>query len=84
MFLRSDCAGIKFPQQVTARRALDGDLNEIRGLLSEYCRIFGFDFEGVISSVFTVVTPESSISTALLRTIFPISRLSPRTPASRV
>ncbi|MBR6407475.1 MAG: glutamate synthase [Clostridia bacterium] len=60
MFLRSDCAGIKFPQQVTARRALDGDLNEIRGLLSEYCRIFGFDFEGVISSVFTVVTPDGN------------------------
>lgn len=59
MFLRSDCKGVKFPSQVTARPATGEDLEEIRELLSEYCLIFGWDFQEVFNSVFTVVTPDS-------------------------
>ncbi len=60
MFLRSDCRGVEFPRQVTARPAGPEDLSELRGHLLDYCSIFGLDTEEVLSSPFTVVTPDSS------------------------
>ena len=59
LFLRSDLKDIKFPSQVTAKPASDADLSEIRADLDEYCRLFGYDPEEVLSSPFTVVTPNS-------------------------
>ena len=60
MILRSDCRGITFPDQVSARPASDGDLREIAGFVKEYCRLFGADEKAVMDSPFTVVTPDSS------------------------
>lgn len=60
MFLRSDCENVVFPEQVTARPAEAGDLEELRSCLEEYCGLFGLDPEDVLSSPFTVVTPDSS------------------------
>ena len=60
MFLRSACENVVFPQQVAVRPALDEDLYELRSCLAEYCRIFDLDMEEVLSSPFTVVTPDSS------------------------
>jgi len=59
MFLRSDCSGVLFPEQVTARPATAEDLTELRGILSEYCELFEIDIENVLSAPFTVVTPDS-------------------------
>ena len=60
MFLRSDCSGVVFPEQVTARPAGDDDIAELKTYLSDYCEIFGCDIEAVLDSPFTVVTPDSS------------------------
>ena len=60
MILRSDCAGIAFPDQVTARKATAADLAEIRGYVSEYCTRFGLETDDVMNATFTVVTPDSS------------------------
>ena len=60
MILRSDCREIVFPDQVTARRATDGDLAEIRGYVREYCADFGEDEETVMNAPFTVVTPDGN------------------------
>ncbi len=59
MFLRSDCSGIAFPPQVTARPACADDLEEIKPLISEFCASLGCDEEEVLSAPFTVVTPDS-------------------------
>ncbi|MBR5767133.1 MAG: glutamate synthase [Clostridia bacterium] len=60
MVLRSDCAGLVFPKQVTVRPASDADLSEIRKYVSEYCRLFGEDAGEVMDAPFSVVTPDSS------------------------
>ena len=59
MFLRSDCKEIKFPGQVTASPATAEDLDEIRKYVSEYCRLFVGNEDMIMSSPFTVVTPDS-------------------------
>ena len=59
MFLRSECADIKFPSQVTARRAGAGDMEELKAYVSEYCELFGYDIDRIMSAPFTVVTPDS-------------------------
>ncbi|MBP5311433.1 MAG: glutamate synthase [Clostridia bacterium] len=60
MFLRSDCSGVTFPAQVTARPASADDLKEIDKYLSEFCNLFGVSKEELTSSNFTVVTPDSA------------------------
>ncbi len=60
MFLRSDCKDVIFPPQVTARPAGADDLEEIRKDVTEFCRVFGYNVEEVLSGPFTVITPDSS------------------------
>lgn len=59
MFLRSECRDVKFPSQVTARPANTSDMEELKAYVSEYCEVFGYDINEVLSSPFTVVTPDS-------------------------
>ncbi len=59
MFLRSDCKDVVFPKQVKVRKADEDDLIELKSLLGEYCSIFNLDENEVLSSCFTVVTPDS-------------------------
>lgn len=59
MYLRGDCKNIKFPAQVTAKSATIEDISEIRDYMSEYCSDFGYDMDEVLSSAFTVITPDS-------------------------
>ena len=59
LFLRSDCADISFPKQVTARTANKDDLAEIEDHIKKYCDLYGVDFDYIIGSEFTVVTPDS-------------------------
>ncbi len=60
MFLRSSCSDVVFPEQVTARDAGPEELEEIRPYVSEFCGLFGYDVDEVLSGPFTVVTPNSS------------------------
>lgn len=59
MFLRSDCAGIKFPGQVSARKATDTDLNEIKKYIENFCKYFDYNENEILNSEFTLVTPDS-------------------------
>ena len=59
MFLRGDCEGITFPGQVTAKKADSEELNELKQYVSEYCELFGYDIDEILTSPFTVVTPDS-------------------------
>ena len=60
MFIRSDCAGIRFPKQVKPHPATDEDLAELRPILEEYCECFGLDAAELLSVPFTVITPDSA------------------------
>ena len=59
MILRSDCADIQFPGQVTARPAAETDMEEIKKYIDQFCRLFGCDEKKMLDSPFTVVTPDS-------------------------
>ena len=59
MILRSDCADIRFPGQVTAAPETPDDLKEIRKYVAEYSRLFGCDAKQIMNAPFTVVTPDS-------------------------
>ena len=59
MFLRSDCKDVAFPPQVTARPAEAKDIQELRNYITEFCGVFGYNIEDVLSGPFTVVTPDS-------------------------
>lgn len=59
MFLRGDCKGIVFPQQVTAKAADEADMQQVRQYVEEYCELFGCDAEQVLNAPFTVITPDS-------------------------
>ena len=60
MFLRSDCKGIPFPPQVTARPATEEDLKEIYNILLDYCAFFAYDMDKILDAPFTVVTPDTA------------------------
>lgn len=59
MFLRSECRDVVFPAQVTAKPANQQDLREIRAYVAEFCDLFDFDADEIMSAPFTVVTPDS-------------------------
>ena len=59
LFLRGDFRNLKFPAQVTAAIATCEDLQEIMEDLKEYCEDFHYDLETILSSPFTLVTPDS-------------------------
>ena len=60
VFFRSDCKGVRFPGQVTAKAASSQDLLEISPYLETYCRLFGGSMDTLLSSPYTIVTPDSS------------------------
>ena len=59
LFLRGDCRNLKFPPQVTADIASFEDLQGIMDDLKEYCSDFHYDLKTILSSPFTLVTPNS-------------------------
>ena len=60
LILRGDCTDVTFPGQVSTRTPTDEDFILIRKYVTEYCGLFGTDIEEVLSSPFTVVTPDSA------------------------
>lgn len=59
MILRSDCEGVRFPNQVTVRRANDGDKEELEKILLDYCEIFHYDMKEILNHPFTVISPDT-------------------------
>lgn len=59
LILRSDGSDLTFPDQVTARAADAGDLEQIEKYVREYGSRFGTDVDEVMNHPFTVVTPDS-------------------------
>lgn len=59
MILRSDCCGVDFPGQVTARPAAQEDMAEAEPFIRKYCELFGADAHEVLDGAFTAVTPDS-------------------------
>lgn len=59
LFLRSECADIRFPSQVNHRPAAPEDIEEIREYVTEYCAHFGGSPKELLNAPFTVVTPDS-------------------------
>ena len=60
VFLRGDCHDVIFPPQVTARPALEEDLERLRPAVEEFCRLFGEDPAAILTGPFTLVTPDSA------------------------
>lgn len=59
VFLRGDLNGVSLPKQVSSREATAEDINEIQPYIDEYCRLFGFEQEKIMSEKFTVIFPDS-------------------------
>ena len=59
MFLRSDCKGVRFPSQVTTHIATDEEKAEIAKHIIDYCKTFEESYDNIMSSDFTVVTPDN-------------------------
>ncbi len=59
MYLRGDCRGITFPDQVNVKEASADDINEIRDDIREFCALFGTEETELMSSPFTLITPDT-------------------------
>lgn len=59
MFLRSDCRKVRFPANVSAKEATAEDIAEIEPHIAEFCETFELSKEEILSSRFTLVTPNS-------------------------
>lgn len=60
VLLRGCADGVVFPDKVTAKAATSDDLDCARPFIEEFCRIFGMDAHEVLSSPFTLITPDSA------------------------
>ena len=59
MYLAGKCEDIEFPRQVTTHLADDAEKEEIKGVVSDFCKMFGLDADKILSGDFTIVTPDS-------------------------
>lgn len=59
MIIRGDTASILFPPQVTAKKADESDLAQVRPYIERFCLLFDFDIKEMLSAPFTVITPDS-------------------------
>lgn len=59
MLLRSDCKNVIFPKNVHAVPVSGKQLNGLGAYISEFCKLFGYDFDTVINADFTLITPDS-------------------------
>ena len=60
LFLRSDCADVIFPQQVSARQASEDEMAELKKILIDFCGVFHYDIDMIMDFPFTVVTPDTN------------------------
>lgn len=59
MYLAGKCENIEFPRQVTTHLADDAEKEEIKGVVSDFCKMFELDADKILSGDFTIVTPDS-------------------------
>lgn len=59
LYLRAAADSVVFPGQVTVRPAGEPEREEIREYIADYGALFGVSYEEILSSPFTVVTPDS-------------------------
>ena len=59
MILRSDCANVLFPSQVSCHRAAGAELDLIETHVRRFCDIFSLDADWVLDAPFTVAVPDS-------------------------
>ena len=59
MVIRGNTDSIRFPAQVSAKAAEESDMAEIMPYIEKFCNLFGFEKEEILSSPFTVITPDS-------------------------
>ena len=59
MYLAGKCEDIEFPRQVTTHLADDAEKEEIKGVVSDFCKMFGLDADKILSGDFTIVTPDT-------------------------
>ena len=59
MFLRGDVTDMDFPRQAIAKLATRQDMEEVSGIIREFCNIFGLNAEEVLNAPFTKVVPDS-------------------------
>ncbi len=60
VFLRSDGKDIDFHMNVTASKASDDDLDNIKQYIKNFCRYFGYDYDMIMNSPFTKIQPDSN------------------------
>lgn len=60
VFLRGRTDGVIFPDKVSARTATNEDMTSVESYIKEFCSVFGINANEVLSSPFTVVTPDSA------------------------
>lgn len=59
MYLAGKCEDIEFPRQVTTHLADDAEKEEIKGVISDFCKTFDLDADKILSGDFTIVTPDT-------------------------
>lgn len=60
VLLRGNAEGVILPDKVTARTISREDLGDAEKYIKEFCSVFGLDEKQILSSPFTLVTPDSA------------------------
>ncbi len=59
MFIRGNCEDIVFPGGVTVTKAAQKDIEEINPYILEYCELFGYNKDEILSGDYTLITPDT-------------------------
>jgi len=59
LYLRSDAKNIDFPSNVSAAEASAEDLDAVKGYITEFCGLFGYNTDEILNATFTKVVPDS-------------------------
>ena len=59
LYLRSDAKNIDFPSNVSATEASAEDLDAVKGYITEFCGLFGYNTDEILNATFTKVVPDS-------------------------
>lgn len=60
VLIRGNAEDIIFPDKVSAKKATEEDMSAAKGYIKEFCSVFSIDENEVLSSPFTIVTPDSA------------------------
>lgn len=60
IFIRTNKLNAKFPKQVSAAKATENDLEEIKKYIDKYCKLFNIDMVEIMNRDFYVLTPNTN------------------------